>query len=121
MANFTPMPELEQPFTETQLSQIRDCIRGYMTAKGITAEDLAPLMGYTNSQTIHNYLSTKPISRKTLQKFSQSLEYPYDLLESGQAYYGPGAYAALEARVAALEDTIKRIEQAMAGVLNNEQ
>ena len=114
------MPEQELPFSEQQLSQIRDCIRAYMTARGIAAEDLAPLMGYTSAQTINNYLSTKPISRKNLQKFSQALEYPYDLLVRGEPYYGPGAYAALEARVAALEEKFRRMQQAMSSIAGNE-
>ena len=109
------MPMSEQPLTSERQSQIRDCIRAYITAKGITKEELAHSMGYSSAQTVHNYLSTKPLSERTIKKFSEALEYPYELLLKGEPYYGPGAYAALEARVAALEGTIKRMQQALFG------
>ncbi len=106
------------PMPEELQKAIRSCIRAYMKSQNISAEELAVKMNYKNPQAIHNYLSSKALSEKTVQKFAQALEYPYDLLIRGEFYPGPGAFMDLANRVRALEETIQRIQQALSGSLD---
>lgn len=98
------MPEISQ-------EEVRNCIRGFMNANGITQQDLADRMGLS-LQTISNYLSQSKLSEKTIERFAVALGYPYELLRDGIRYYGgndkPSAYELLEARVRRLEDVLKQ-------------
>ena len=98
------MPEISQ-------EEVRNCIRGFMNANGITQQDLADRTGLS-LQTISNYLSKSKLSEKTIERFAVALGYPYELLRSGIRYYGgnekPSAYELLEARVSRLEEVLRQ-------------
>ena len=87
----------------TEQERIRACIRSYMAASGLSFQDLAGRMGYTSAQTVQNYLSSKPLSEKTVRRFSEALGYPFGLLLEGKPYHPEDAIARLEERVARIE------------------
>ena len=78
-----------------------------MQAKRLTYQDLADKMGLS-LQTVNNYMSTKPLTEKTIGKFATALDYPLDLLLRGERYFGPETYADLEARIRRLEDILAK-------------
>ena len=84
---------------------VRDCIKSYLNSKGLTYRDLAEKLGL-NVQTVNNYMSTKPMSAKTVGRIAAALEYPLELLLRGERYYGPAAYEALEERIRKLEEIV---------------
>ncbi len=89
------MPNIDQ-------RAVRDCIKSFLQTKGLSYQDLADRLNL-KIQTVNNYMSTKPISPKTLGKIAKALDYPEELLLRGERYYGPDAYAELEKRVQELE------------------
>lgn len=92
------MPDISQ-------NAVRDCIKSYLNSKGLTYRDLAEKLGL-NIQTVNNYMSTKPMSAKTVGRIAAALEYPLELLLRGERYYGPAAYEALEERIRKLEEIV---------------
>lgn len=92
------MPDISQ-------NAVRDCIKSYLNSKGLTYRDLAEKLGL-NVQTVNNYMSTKPMSAKTVGRIAAALEYPLELLLRGERYYGPAAYEALEERIRKLEEIV---------------
>lgn len=92
------MPEYSQ-------AAVRDCLKSYMQSKGITYQMLADRLKLSVF-TVNNYLSTTPIPAGTLHRIAIALDYPEELLRRGERYYGPDAYAALEARIKKLEEAV---------------
>ena len=79
---------------------------GFQEARLLGAgDDLAEKLGL-NVQTVNNYMSTKPMSAKTVGRIAAALEYPLELLLRGERYYGPAAYEALEERIRKLEEIV---------------
>ena len=92
------MPEVPQEL-------VRECVKSYLQANGLTYQYLADKMGMS-LQTINNYMSTQPLSEKTVGRIATALNYPRGLLLRGERYYGPDAYQALEERVKKLEEAV---------------
>ena len=84
---------------------VRDCIKSYLLSKGLSYQDLADRLNL-KIQTVNNYMSTKPMSQKTIGKIATALDYPRELLIRGERYYGPDAYLELEKRVRELERAV---------------
>lgn len=84
---------------------VRNCIKAYLQANGLTNKDLADRLGIT-LPSLNNYMSTKPLSEKTIGKIASALNYPYDLLIRGERYLGTNAYQKLEERVRRLEEIV---------------
>ncbi len=57
-------------------------------------------------QTINNYMSTVPMSERTVGKKATALDYPVGMLLRGDRYYGPDPYKALEERIRKLEEKV---------------
>lgn len=88
--------------SETQ-RRIRICVSKYLQLNGIEAAELAERMGIKR-QSVLNYLSTATLTPRTIQKISEALRYPYELLIRGEEYYGTNRMDDLERRIKAIED-----------------
>ena len=84
---------------------VRDCLKSFMQSKNITYQELADRLKLS-VLTVNNYMSTTPIPAGTLHRIAAALEYPEELLRRGERYYGPDAFAALEARIKRLEEAV---------------
>ena len=92
------MPEFSQDL-------VRECVKSYLQANGLSYKDLADKMG-VSLQTINNYMSKTTMSEKTVARIATALDYPQGMLLRGERYYGPDAYKALEERVIRLEKAV---------------
>ena len=99
------------------MQRIRDCVKSYLKSRGMTYRELAERMQLTE-RTVTNYLSSIPMSAKTVRRISEALDYPYDLLIRGEQYVDPKTREGLEERLrkleeycAALEKRIERFEK----------
>ena len=105
---------MENNYPEEELQNtIRSCIRNFITRNGITRKELADKMGIVEG-VVRNYLSTKPISHKTITNFAKALDYPEEFLRKGIPYYKPSDYEVLEKRIDGLwnrnQDLEKRVK-----------
>ncbi len=91
--------------SEFSQESVRECVRSYLQANGLSYQYLADKMG-VSLQTINNYMSTKPLSEKTVGKIATALDYPVGMLLRGDRYHGPDAYLALAERVRKLEEAV---------------
>lgn len=80
-------------------------IRAYMAANALTPQDVADRMGIQR-QSVNNYLSQKNLSERSIKKFSEALDYPYQLLVNGIPYTGEDKIAELERRLHRLEELL---------------
>lgn len=86
---------------------VRTCIKTYLHVNGLSYKDLADKSGYTLSY-IGNSMSNFDITTRSLKRFAEALDYPYDMLLRGEQYYGKkGKLEELEERVAKLEETVR--------------
>lgn len=93
----------ENPLDATRQQNIRIAIKKYLHANKLSETKLAEIMGL-KPQTVINYLSSADITPKTVRKFSDALDYPYDLLIAGEYWEGETKMQELERRIRAIED-----------------
>ena len=83
-------------------NEVRNCIKAFMQAEGLTYQDLADRM-QLSLQTVNNYMSTSPLTERTVGRIAKALNYPVELLMRGERYFGPNTYMDLEARIRKIE------------------
>ena len=96
--------------SEIPQNAVRSCIKTYLHVNGMTYKDLAEKSGYTLNY-ISNCMSNFDITTKAIKKFSEALDYPYDLLVRGEQFYGTSALQKLEERMRKLEYTVAQLQQ----------
>ena len=93
--------------TDIPQDAVRNCIKTYLHVNGLSYKDLAEKSGYTLNY-VRNSMSNFDITPRSLKRFADALEYPYDMLLRGEQYYGKkGKLEELEERVAKLEETVR--------------
>jgi len=89
---------------------VRSAIRQYMESHGLTQVWLASRLGYKTRQSVYNYMSNVNFTAGVLKKWSEVLNYPYELLVDGIPYDTQDEQT-IGDRLKAMEERIHQLEQ----------
>lgn len=99
-------------------------IEEYLHLKGMNKKDLAKLLGYSNPQSVSNFLQgepmkdkdgkvvgVKPMSLKVLGMWCEKMGYPLEDLLHDRPYATPGSITAVENELGRTKEEVKELRE----------